>query len=384
MEKTCNYDICTACGVCSTVCPKGCISFEVGNNGHVHPKIDQSKCIDCNKCRRVCPSINEFGSSVPSECFAAIIKNPHDYASTTSGGAAQALSLLTLIENGVVYGCASLPGAQVKHIKVETASELEKLKGSKYVISYAWEIYADLVKEVKGGRKVLFIGTPCQVAAVKKLMGKDYDNLLLVDIICHGVPSQQFLHSWLKKKGCEIKDINKLRFRTEKGYQLIVSHLNNDGSTTTFYESAPMFQNGSNDLYYKCFLAGYSFRGSCYNCRFAKPERISDITIGDFWGLGKEASTENIPPHEKGISVILVSSAKGHQKVDMLNEFMDLYPRSVSEAINGNDQLRHPSPHRFDVRLFKSLEKAIGPRLAYEISNFVRRAVNFTKRKFGK
>ncbi|MDE6295543.1 MAG: 4Fe-4S binding protein, partial [Muribaculaceae bacterium] len=161
MEKTCEYDICTGCGICSTVCPKKCISFRTGDFGHIYPHIDTEACIDCNRCRQVCPSINDNERHYPEVAYAAFMKNEEEYQSSTSGGAAQALSLHTLRAGGVVYGCATLPGCKVEHIRVDNEEQLKLLKGSKYVQSHAWPCYNQLKTDIKFGKPVLFIGTPC-------------------------------------------------------------------------------------------------------------------------------------------------------------------------------------------------------------------------------
>ncbi len=380
MEKTCDYNICTGCGVCSTVCPRNCISFIPGDFGHIYPKIDTKVCIDCKKCERVCPAINKSEFNKPLNAYAAVIKNERDYLTTTSGGAAQALSLLTLRNGGVVYGCASLSDARIEHIRVTDEEQLELLKGSKYVQSKAWVIYNDLINDVKAGTDVLFIGTPCQSEAVRRLFKTKPENLLLVELICHGVPSQVFLHDYLKKQGCDIHDVDRLWFRTDSGFQIVASRKQQSGNYIPLYKSVPLWTNGCKDIYYQTFMYGYSYRPSCYTCKYARPERCADITIGDFWGLGAEIPAKEIPAHPHGISVILPCSPKGQEKIDQMSNLISLYKRPVDEAIKGNHQLQHPTPHRIDVVMFNILRKVIGIRQAFNISFFVRRSIGFVYR----
>lgn len=381
MEKTCDYKICTGCGVCSTVCPKNCISFIPGDFGHIYPKIDTSVCIDCKKCERVCPAINDSNCNKPLNAYAGIIKNEYDYLTTTSGGAAQALSILTLRNGGVVYGCASLSKAQIAHVRVTDEDQFELLKGSKYVQSRVCGIYIDLVKDVNAGTEVLFIGTPCQCDAVKSLFRVQPENLLLVELICHGVPSQIFLHDYLKKQGCNLDDIDRLWFRTDCGFQIVASRKSQSGSYTPIYKSIPLWSKGCKDIYYNTFFYGYSYRPSCYTCKYACSERCADITIGDFWGLGAKVPAAEIPDHSHGISVILPCTPKGQQKVLQVSDLIHLYERPVDEAIKGNHQLQHPTPKRIDVVLFNLLRKFIGINPAFNIIFFLRRSIGFLYRK---
>lgn len=380
MEKTCDYQDCTGCGICSTVCPKNCISFITGDFGHLYPKIDVNKCVDCKRCEKVCPAINDQTRIRPKIAYAGIIKNEHDYKTTTSGGAAQAISLNCLQNGGIVYGCASLPEGKIEHIRVADLQSLELLKGSKYVQSTTWKIVHKLTEDVKSGREIVFIGTPCQCAAVKLLFRKKPENLTVVELICHGVPSQKYLYDYFNAQGINPKDIDRIWFRTEKGFQILCAKQEH-GSYATIYESVPLWQRGCHDLYYKTFFYGYSYRPSCYRCKFAYPERVSDITIGDFWGLGKTMPADEIPEHQKGISVILPCTDKGMTVVDSIGSIISLYERPVDEAIAGNHQLQHPTIKGFDVKLFNNLRKVIGIRLAFEISFFLTRSNGFIKHR---
>lgn len=378
MEKTCEYSICTGCGSCATVCPKNCISFHPGDFGHIYPKIDTKKCIDCKRCEKVCPAINEIASNRPKKAYAGLINNEQDYLSTTSGGAAQALSLVTIAKGGVVYGCASLPECKIEHIRVEKKEDLEYLKGSKYVQSKAWLIYPKIIKDIKEGREVLFIGTPCQCAGVQRLFKEIPENLCTVELICHGVPSQDFLHKYLRTQEIDIKKIDRIWFRDGDKFRITAI---NKAIDKPIYVSQALWSPGCKDMYYKTFIEGYSYRSSCYTCKFANPSRCSDITIGDFWGLGKAQTANEIPPHANGISVILPCTDKGTERLIEANSIISLYPRSVEEAIEGNSQLRHPYKETLDISIFNVLRKMIGIRPAYRISHFLRRVIKVIEHK---
>ncbi len=369
MEQICDFSICSGCGVCSSVCPKQCISFEEGKKGHLFPKIDTSLCIDCKKCVRTCPALKEHPGIMPTHAFAAFARDKDDYLTTNSGGAAQVLSLQILAENGVVYGCAALPGADIRHIRVETVEELNLLKGSKYVQSNVRGVYKEIIKDIKSGRQVLFVGTPCQTAAVSALFSKNPDNLLLVDLICHGVPSKKYLHTYLSRHVPDIKEIQTLRFRTTRGYQITAAKLRPGSQEEILYKSVPLSENAYGDDYCSPFFFGFISRPSCYTCQYAKPQRSSDITIGDFWGLGKMEPQPDLPDHTKGISVILPITEKGYRIFEKIKDKLYIDERPVKEAINGNHQLQHPAKHTRRMTLYEHLCPFLGTTRAYRLVN---------------
>ena len=196
-KHLCAAPECTGCLACLNVCPKHAIGVTEGFLGEILPTIDEDKCVDCGLCDKICPSLNPSPMHLPMDCYAAWTKNEVDYVSATSGGMATAISKSVISKGGVVYGCAA-HGLQVKHMRCATMKDVEKLKGSKYVQSEMGDLYQALKKDVLEGLTVLFIGTPCQVAGVKNYLRQEYDNLLTVDLICHGVPSQQSLHASLR------------------------------------------------------------------------------------------------------------------------------------------------------------------------------------------
>lgn len=370
MEQVCDYSICTGCGVCSSVCPKACISFVEGKKGHLYPKIDPKKCIDCKKCQRTCPALKTQTGIMPTVAYAAFTRNEYDYKTTTSGGAAQVLSQYILDKGGVVYGCAVMPGADVRHIRVTTSNELERLKGSKYVQSNLLDIFPLIKKDVKEGLTVLFIGVPCQVASIISLFGKKPDNLILVDLICHGVPSLASLQNYLNKHIGDLSKIQQLRFRTSSGFQIVASGLEqNFNRKKNIYESVPLAKSPYGDEYYTPFFYGFSYRPSCYKCQYAKPSRISDITIGDFWGLNNNELPSSFPNHQKGISVILPSTAKGNEMISQIKPFLHIAERPVEEAINGNKQLQHPTIRNFRIKIYEVLSPIIGIKEALKLTN---------------
>lgn len=354
MDKVCDYKDCTGCGLCAAQCPKKCISMEPSNQfGHLFPRIDQAICIDCGFCQKNCPAIHPVEQIPPLTAYAAWSRNDDDYKSSTSGGAASVLSQHVISKGGVVYGCAMLPDIDVRHIRVNDVSDLYKLKGSKYVQSNVTDIYLQLHKDVKDGSLVLFIGTPCQVAAVKNMFKEQPENLILVDLICHGVPSLHMLRQHIKNVA-DYSHYDKVLFREGNGILLVVVVEGKEVYRRFF--NRPRYK----DFYINSFFDGYTYRDSCYSCRYACPDRASDITIGDFWRLGKSVPADYIPEHPHGISVMLPSSDKGKKLIETISSSMNIFERSVEEAVDCNDQLRAPTKLTRRKILFRYLFPIIG------------------------
>lgn len=361
MKLICDKKECTGCGLCAARCPKHCIDMKTGLLGHLYPEIDQTKCIDCKLCQKSCPSLQNISNSYPKKAYAAWSKDEEDYVSSTSGGAASVLSQYIVSQGGVVYGCSVLPNIQISHIRVDKLEDLHLLKGSKYVQSQIKNIIPQLRNDVKAGLPVLFVGTPCQVAAIKQLYKSVPDNLYLVDIICHGTPSNQFLKDYIQSDlKINPKNVTNVKFRLPDAFSLCV--YNND---KLLHKSNNLWTHRYEDLYYNTFIDGFTYRDSCFHCHYAKPNRISDITIGDFWGLGNETSDKEIPEHKNGISCMLPITDKGLYLIEKIQPYLNIYERPVTEAINGNDQLRHPKNEDWRITIFQNLQNLTGVKAAY-------------------
>lgn len=316
--------------------------MEEDTKGFLYPQVDSSICIECGLCEKVCP-FDEANISLyqPQKAYAAWNKNREEHLTSSSGGAAYVLSSYILSRNGVVYGCAA-NGMDIRHIRVDKVSDLYRLQGSKYVQSDVRGIFRQVKDDLKANRPVLFIGTPCQVAGLKNYIGRTSEILYLVDLICHGVPSQKMLRDHVSHvaKGTEIRQI---LFR--KGNVFVMS-LMGDNFT---YSARKTFDN----KYLKAFLKGIIYRPSCYQCLFAKNMRCSDITIGDFWGL---QDAQKLPPERhNGISVLLPMTDKGISLIQECENSFTIYERSVDEAVKGNTQLRHPMQKTTICQIFNLL-----------------------------
>lgn len=353
MKEICNFSHCSGCGLCSIKCPQNCISLkESGALGHMYPFIDEKKCTNCGACKSICPSLVSHNLRYPQTAYAAWSKDNNEYQTSSSGGVASVLARRIINEGGVVYGCSMLPDINVKHIRINKIDDIKLLQGSKYVQSSIVEILPSIRTDVRAGIKTLFIGTPCQVAAVKALFKTLPPNLFLVDLICHGVPSLKYLKECIKKVA-DYSSYEKVSFRSGNSYYITITV-----NGKVVYEM-PLFDKRYKDLYLNTFFDGFTLRDSCFSCPFAKPERISDLTIGDFWGLGKEIPTDNIPSHPFGCSLILPCTEKGSSLLDSVMPEMNVYERPVQEAVKGNDQLRRPKHKSRRIRIFRRILKYV-------------------------
>lgn len=294
---------CSGCEACANACPRNAITMRRDAEGFAYPTINRELCIGCGKCDAVCPALN-FAKKIPDalpKVFAAVNPDEKIRRHSSSGGVFSALSELVLRGGGVVFGAAFDEIFHVKHTAVETLDELEKLRGSKYVQSQIGDVYRQ-VKTALKSRQVLFSGTPCQCAGLKSFLGKDHENLLTVEIICHGTPSPMLWENYIGELGYahEIRHVN---FRSKrKGWT--TSHLEINFADQGYY-LRPVGQ----DIYGKLFLNSLSERPSCHACKFRFPNGKSDLTIGDAWGVIKFAPEMF---DNRGTSIVFVHTAKGN------------------------------------------------------------------------
>lgn len=342
----CEKNECTGCFACHNICPKNAIEMIEDEYGYIYPHIIEEKCIKCNACKSVCINSRKNEFNMPSKCFAARVIDTDKLKKSTSGGIATILSEQILKLNGVVYGAAYTENCSVNHVRIDKLGELHRLQGSKYVHSYINDTYKNIKKDLVNKKKVLFIGTPCQLDGLKAYLKNDYEDLYLVDIICHGVPSQKFLKEEVNRL-IDTIDIDRVDFR-DKTFDEFTFSLNKE-------KKIVFYQEWAKSPYFYTFMKAITYRENCYSCKYAKKERLSDMMIGDFWGLGKDSKFYN--ERNKGISVVFVNSDKGNKLFELIEEYIETEERQVEEAVNGNDQLREPSIKTSKVIKFKMLYK---------------------------
>lgn len=333
MKNTiCEEEKCTGCCTCLNVCPKDCITMEPNEFGHIMPVIDEKKCVHCNLCRKKCPVNNEFTGKESINAYAVYNLDKEDRKHSSSGGIATIFAREAIRKNGVVFGSVVDEGINIVHKEITNKDGIERLKGSKYVQSYIGESYRKVKEHLENGEKVVFIGTPCQVAGLNQYLGKDYNNLITADIICHGVPPMKYVKEHIDKIKKKINtNITDLTFRGRNDFRFAL--YSNDKCV---YSRSREW-----DLYFRGFLKGLFYRDSCYTCDYANNKRVSDITIGDFWGIGMKKTFNN--KDKARISVALTNTEKGEKYLLNLSDEIFLEKRDVMEAVEGNAQLRKPS-----------------------------------------
>lgn len=299
---------CCGCFACAQRCPKQSITMHEDEEGFLYPHVDTNTCIDCGLCEKVCPYFNTSEPKDPIVCYVAKNTDEQVRFTSSSGGIFTPIAENIIATGGVVYGARFNDQWEVQHAKAETKERLSDFRRSKYVQSLIGATYKEIEVLLKEGRDVLFSGTPCQVAALRFFLRKDYDNLITLDIVCHGVPSPKIWREYvaqLPKEG--VADI----FFKDKstGWREYSFALKNAEGNTLFVERA------SKNKYLSAFSRNLTLRPSCFNCP-AKSERShSDITLADFWGV------EKIHPKmddNKGTSIVLCNTEKGKKLVESL------------------------------------------------------------------
>jgi coenzyme F420-reducing hydrogenase beta subunit len=333
---------CCGCTACKSICPKQAITMIADEEGFLYPSINQELCIECNLCKQVCPFSDNYRTSGNYDqplVYAAKHKDDNVRMNSSSGGMFTAISDYILDIDGVVYGAAFDEKFVVRHQKAETAEERNKFRGSKYVQSNLIGVFEDIKKELKKERTVLFTGTPCQNAGLGSYLNKNYDNLYLCDIVCHGTPSPLIFKNYIKY--CERKNNNSIkeyywRFKGNGWHSHTEKAVYADGKE----DSTSLLSQSYKELFY----SHVTLRPACHNCKFCNFSRPSDITIGDFWGIEK-----SMPDFDDntGVSLVLTNSTKGQELFERISK--NLYYRES----NTTDCLQHnlhtpsqPSPRR--------------------------------------
>lgn len=363
-KSICPHDECTGCMACINACMHHAISIQTDTLGFKYPMIDTLKCTDCGLCTRICPQNHHRHFSYPLECFAAALKSESELQTCASGGAATAFTEQILSEGGIVVGCSGQDMTNVHHIIIEDFKDIDKLKGSKYVQSHISDtLMRDIRTYLVSGRNVLFIGTGCQTAGLRSFLIKDFDNLITIDLVCHGVPSQQLLRENISLYSDIDPDTLKFRYKDPKSGKIHYA-LNANYRTT----GKRFFKKWYKDPYLGSFLACTSLRKGCYKCLYSRPERQSDITICDFWGLGKNSRLYG----QNGVSAILINTANGMNLFENTANRLTFEQRTVQEAVSGNGQLQHPSAVPLERDLFIQLYQDKGLSCAYKSASYKR------------
>ena len=303
MPKLAELHRCTGCTACAAGCTKGCITMTADANGFRYPVVDASACVDCGLCERICPALNPAVPTHIPGAFAAWSGDDGSRMASTSGGVFPELARSVLAQGGVVYGAAYDKNYRVVHICAENDVDLDHLRGAKYAQSDLTGVFPDVKRRLEAGQQVLFSGTPCQVLGLKAYLRKDYINLLLVDLVCHSVPSplawEKYLHyisggKPLAHVNLRCKDTGWSRYRYSNRFDF------SDGTSS--------LDRSGESLYMKLFGSGLVTRPACANCPAKGYARVSDLTLGDFWGIWNSHPELD---DDRGVSLVLAQTEKG-------------------------------------------------------------------------
>lgn len=304
---------CCGCSACVQVCPIKCISFESDIEGFLYPHVDHNVCINCGLCERVCPVLNQREPIAPVSVLASINSDEQVRSVSTSGGIYSLLAEKVIVAGGIVFGAKFNQKWEVVHSYVNTHEELQLFRGSKYSQSLMSDNYTVVKEFLKKGYPVLFSGVPCQIAGLKNFLRKDYENLITVDTICHGVPSPlvwaHFLTEYCRSHDIDVNALKKVNFRDKthgwEKYHFLIKDLHQHCFSECFTQTD----------YAKAFLDNISIRPSCSKCPAKSGKSGSDITLGDFWGIN------HILPHfndNHGVGLVIINTQKGKKLFDRI------------------------------------------------------------------
>lgn len=304
---------CCGCEACSQICPKHCISMDYDEEGFLYPKVENDRCILCGRCEHVCPINNETNERKPLKVFAAQNDDDKIRILSSSGGIFYLLAKYILEEEGIVFGAKFDNEWNVVHGYTDNINEIKTFMGSKYVQSKIGNCYVFVRKFLQEGRKVLFSGTPCQIKALVLFLNKEYENLVLVDIVCHGVPSPVLWQEYLAEESDKKSDIRNISFRY-KSLNWENFHLKIDKSYDgeSIEESEPF----NNSIWGTAFVHNLFLRPSCYKCPVKHLSSGSDFTLGDFWGIDSFYPDFN---DHKGTSLFIINTKKGESLLPHLS-----------------------------------------------------------------
>lgn len=328
---------CYGCRACEKICSQKAISIESDAEGFLYPVLNEDLCVNCGLCKKVCPYDNAFSGVEPSSVYAIQHKKADVLLDSSSGGMFSLIADYIRENGGAVCGCVFDDDFRAIHTVTEDMSVIEKMRGSKYVQSDTADSFEEIKNRLEKGQSVLFTGTPCQVDGLKRYLQKDYENLITLDLICHGVPSPLLLKEYIKTTEKTKGKITGLVFRDKK-----LNGWNASGSISFIKSGKEKIISTSmfNDSFYHFFMRDSVSRMTCYSCKYATHKRVGDFTMGDYWNI-----PDIVPEidYEKGVSVALINTPKAEKILDDVKDRVVLFETDLSSAIKGNGNLSRPS-----------------------------------------
>lgn len=338
---------CSGCTACMNVCAHGAIEMKENGEGFVFPVRNNDKCIDCGLCEKVCPFEHPVYKNKAPEVFAAYDRK--ERGSSASGGLFYTIASYVIGHGGVVFGSVYGENLKVKHVSARTLQEVQAMRGSKYVQSDLGTVFKEVKDELKKGKLVYFTGVGCQVAGLYAFLRKDYENLITSDIVCHGVPSQSLFDIHLKYLNDKYKSkVKQYSFRDSRYWLIREKAIYADGKESYEYD-------GNMSPYLYAFGLGYTYRYSCFNCKFAKVPRQGDISLADFWGVGETAPQMDT---SKGVSLTLINNEKGEKLWNEIKTALVFKKSTLQAAAKHNPNVVGPTKEpEFRKEFFKVLKK---------------------------
>jgi len=384
MTITSNKSDCTGCGACNSICPIHCITMKQDAEGFLYPNIDDRDCTNCEKCKEICPSIVQGCVLKPLNVYAAKNSDEEIRYASSSGGIFSLLAEYVIKEGGIVFGARFNDDWEVIHDYTETIEGLAAFRGSKYVQSVTGSTYRQTKYFLEIGRKVLYCGTPCQVAGLKAFLQMDYDNLLAIDFVCHGVPSPLVWKKYLDEivKTMSIKNILSINFRNKnygwRHFNLAITYSDETRKNVLFY------QNLNANSFFRGFLQNLYLRPSCHNCPVKPLKSGSEITIADYWGIW-----DVLPDFDdnKGVSLVMVNTEKGGKVYGLLDKVE--HETKYTDALIVNSAIeKSVLPHKKRVLFFlkwynEPLIPLINKMLAVSFRVRLRKLTGVFLRRFG-
>ena len=331
----CRAEDCTGCTACASVCPVNAIAMEPDHEGFLRPVIGE-RCILCRRCEQTCPILHPpVPGPAPAAAHAVWNRDEAERTASSSGGFFSLLARHVLEQGGAVFGAALDEGMTTRHVCARTVEELAPMRGSKYVQSDLGDTFSQVKALLDAGTAVLFSGVPCQVDGLKRYLGKDYPNLLTCDLVCHGVPSPAVFRAYLD--GLEAARGSRavsVRFKDKShGWA-------HPWFTVQFADGSVYTEDFNRTGYGRGFGMQLFLRPACAKCRYTSTSRPADFTLADYWGLDEKLA---LPvERDKGVSMVLVNSARGQQVFDALSGRFGQVERPLAEAVAGNPRLASP------------------------------------------
>ena len=331
-------ELCTGCRACEQLCGKKAISMMENQEGFLTAVVNQDLCVDCGLCKKRCPQNADVEKVSAKKVFAARLQDDKILYKSASGGAFAGIAKAWIEEGGVIFGVAYDEDWNAKHICASSLAELEPILSSKYVQADTCQSYKEVKQYLNDGKKVLFCGTGCQIGGLKAFLKKDYANLLTVDLICHGVASPLLFKKYIEWLGSQSgSPILEYDFRDKR----------NGWGLGYKYKYKYKYKSCTVDPYFFRFLEGYTYRESCFQCHYCKPERAGDITIGDYWGIEKEHPAFF---NTKGVSCVLVNTDKGEEAWNKYGGQFYTLESTFDQVAKHNGNLLHPTVRNNRVR----------------------------------